>query len=106
MHILNYNKSNKDHQKGLGKAIKKMFSPQPKRISKNRREDMERVAESEIVPNWHVFISISAEKSMEKGGEVVKVGIVIPLEEPITFFLISATKMNFEKPPVGGGACG
>ena len=47
---------------------------------------MERVAESEIVPNWHVFISILADKSKEKGGEVVKVGIVLPLVEPITFF--------------------
>ena len=40
-----------------------------------------------------------------KGGEVLKVGIVLPL------LLIlkpnfSATKMNFEKLPEGGGACG
>ena len=40
-----------------------------------------------------------------KGGEVVKVGIVLPL------LLIlkpnfSATKMNFEKIPAGGGARG
>ena len=36
----------------------KTIYPQRKWISKNRRQEVERVAESEIVLNWHVFISI------------------------------------------------
>ena len=37
-----------------------------------------------------------------KGGEVVKVGILLPLLLILKINL-SATKMNFEKPPAGGG---
>ena len=32
--------------------------PQQKWISKNRQQEVEHMAESEIFPNWHVFVSI------------------------------------------------
>ena len=41
-------------------------STQSIRISKNHRQDVERVAESKIFPNWHVFISIFVQKTEEK----------------------------------------
>ena len=41
-------------------------SPQRKLISKNRRQEVESVAESEIVPNWHVFVYIFGQEIKEK----------------------------------------
>ena len=41
-------------------------SPQRKLISKNRRQEVERVNESEIVPNRHVIISIFGREIEEK----------------------------------------
>ena len=40
-------------------------APQWKRISKNRRKEVERMAEYEIVPNQHVFVSIFGEEIEE-----------------------------------------
>ena len=42
------------------------YMPQLKRISKYRRQEVERVAESEIVLNWHVFFSIFVRDIEEK----------------------------------------
>ena len=39
---------------------------QQKWISKNRRQDVDRVAESKIVPNRHVFIHIFGREIKEK----------------------------------------
>ena len=41
-------------------------SPQRKWIPKNRRQVVERVAKSEIIPNWHVFVPISVQEIGEK----------------------------------------
>ena len=41
-------------------------SPQQKSIPKNRRGKVEQVAESEIVPNWHVFVSIFGRETEER----------------------------------------
>ena len=41
-------------------------SPQRKRVSKNCRQEVERVAEFEIFPNRHVFVSILGQEIKEK----------------------------------------
>ena len=46
--------------KGVGGSL------QSKRISKNHRKEVERVAKSEIVLIWHVFVSISGREMEEK----------------------------------------
>ena len=37
-----------------------------KRISKNHRHEVERVAESEVAPNRHVFVSVFGRETEEK----------------------------------------
>ena len=65
---------------------------------------MERVAESEIIPNRHVFVSIFGWEIEEKVEKYSQRGYC---SYTITYLKkISATKMNFEKPPAGGGARG
>ena len=61
------------------------------------------MAESEIVLNRHVFISIFGQETGEMWRITVKVSIVLPLVL-IKKNNFSATKTNFEKPPAGGGA--
>ena len=41
-------------------------SPQRKRISKYSQQEVERVAESGIVPNWNVLVSIFVREIGEK----------------------------------------
>ena len=50
----------------LNGVLKKLIYLQRKRIPKNRRQAVERVAESEIVPNRHVFVSIFGQEIKEK----------------------------------------
>ena len=66
---------------------------------------MECVVEPEVVPIRHVFISIAGWEIEEKVEEYSKNGYCT---SPITYLknYLSATKMNFEKPPAGAGARG
>ena len=59
------------------KGKKASNSLQPELISKDRRHKVERVAESEIVPSRHVFLSTFWTRNCGERGEVVKVGIVL-----------------------------
>ena len=40
--------------------------PHRKWIPKNRRQEVKHVTESEIVPNWHVFVSVFGQEIEEK----------------------------------------
>ena len=103
--IVNYFSWDVSSMSGLkGKRVR--HSPQRKWISKNRRQEVERVAESKIVPNRHVFVSIlggEIEENVEKKSRWVHIVLPLLLIFKINF---SATKMNFEKPPAGDGARG
>ena len=65
---------------------------------------MERVAESKIAPNWHVFVIIFGQEIEEKVEKYSQSGYC---SSTITYLkIISATKMNSEKLLAGGGARG
>ena len=75
-------------------------------IFKNRRQEVERVVESEIVPNRHVFVSSFGQEIKEK---VQKYSQIRYCSSTNTYFNnnnILTTKMNFDKLLEGGGACG
>ena len=60
-------------------------SSQWKRISKNHRQEGEQVAESEIVPNRHIFVSIFGGETKEKVDKYNKSGY---FSSAITYFKI------------------
>ena len=61
------------------------------------------MTESEIVPNWHIFVSIFGRETEENVENYSQSGSYSSTITYLNFFL-SATKMNFEKLPAGGGA--
>ena len=75
------------------------------RFSTMKTKEVELVAESKIVPNWHVFVSIFGRETEEKAEKYSHSGYC---SSTITYLKIkvSATKMNFEKPLAGGGTHG
>ena len=46
--------------------VKRVGDSSQQKNSKNLQQEVERVAESEIVPNWHIFVSIFSREIKEK----------------------------------------
>ena len=63
------------------------------------------MAESEIVLNRHVFVSIVGPETEEKAEKYSQSGYYFPLLL-IKKKKLSAKKMSLEKPPTGGGSRG
>ena len=80
-------------------------SLQQKLFPKNRRKEVDHMTESENTPELARHCFHFRLINQGKVGDVVKVGIVLPL---LLVFKInlSATKMNSEKLPTGGGVWG
>ena len=79
-------------------------SQQQTLFTKKHWQEVERVAESEVVPDRHVFVSIFCREIEEK---VENYSQSWYCSFTITYLkIISETKMNFGNMPEGGGARG
>ena len=72
---------------------------------KKHQQEVERMAESEIVPNRHVSVSIFGGEIENKVDKYSQMGY---FSSTFTYFkfLFSTTNTNFKKPLAGGGSRG